>query len=182
MFVLSGVCAVSVVECASILGIDDGIPRTDDGSVMDVGVTDVASQPDVVDAGMDDVTDAAPFSPLSCGAVTCNFAVGEACCRTGASTYKCIDAGAKCADTLIPCDRKEQCAGGDAGPRDCCTTDVLTDAGTYVATAVACMPVAQCSPVPIHYDLCDDLDAADCPDGTTCTQSTTTLPTFYICR
>jgi hypothetical protein len=170
--------SLCAVACANILGIDDGIPRNDDASVdayVDVMV-------DVHDAAVDVPPEGPPFSPLSCGGSTCNFAVGEACCRTGAAKYACVDAASSCmGGTYIPCDRPEQCKG-DAGPRECCTTDILTDAGTYVATSVACVASAQCSPIPTHYILCGDNDAADCPDGEGCAQSVNTLPTFYICK
>jgi hypothetical protein len=162
--------------CANILGIDDGIPRTMEASVLDVGLPDVAT-----DVMMDAAVDA-PFSPLTCDTVTCNFAIGEACCRTGTSTYTCIDAGDTCSGTLIPCDRNEQCPPDEAGARECCTTDVLTDANTYVATSVGCMSAAKCSPVPTHYVMCGDDDAAECPDALGCTVSVNTLPTFLICK
>jgi hypothetical protein len=164
---------VIAAGCADILGIDDGIPRAGDASLDVTG----DSPADVVagDAGPDG------FSPLSCGASTCNFGTGQTCCRTGATTYVCLDSGASCSGTSIPCDRPEQCTS-DAGPMQCCTTDVLTDAGIYVASSVGCMPAAKCAPIPTHYVLCGDNDAADCPDGSTCSQSTSTLPPFLICR
>jgi hypothetical protein len=176
-YVILAVLGVAAGACANILGIDDGIPRSLDGSI-DAVTNDVTT--DVHDAGTDVVD--APFSPLSCGTSTCNFDNGEACCRTGASTYACIDAGGMCKGTLIPCDRPDQCKGGDAGPRECCTTDVLTDSGAYVATSVGCMTLAQCLPIPTHYRLCGDGDAGDCPDGTTCGASVSTLPSFLICK
>ncbi len=170
---------VGAAACADLLGIDNGLPR--DASV-DVDLPDVAA--DVTDEKTLDAPVEAPFSPLACGpTTTCNFALGETCCRTSPTAYACVDAAAACKGTYIPCDRPEQCVGGDAGPRECCTTDVLTDAGTYVASSVACASKAQCSPIPTHYVLCGDDDSgADCPDGTTCTVSTTTLPTFMICK
>lgn len=173
-------CALAAAACADILGIDNGIPLGVDASSFDASGSDVAS--DGSDAAVDDAPVEAPFSPLSCGTSTCNFAIGEACCRTGATTFDCVDAAASCNGTYIPCDRPEQCVGGDAGPRECCTTDVLTDAGTYVASSVACMTKAQCTPIPKHYVLCDDDSSAECPDATSCAESVATLPPFMICK
>ena len=171
--VVLGVCLLA--GCADILGIDDGVPR--DAATVD------APFDAPLDVHASDANDGGAVSPLSCGTSTCNFALGQSCCRTGATTFVCLDAGTACKGTAIPCDRPEQCTGGDAGPLECCTTDVLTDAGTYVATSVGCMTKAQCSPIPAHYILCGDGDgSADCPDGTSCGQSTSTLPTFLICR
>jgi hypothetical protein len=170
---------VGAAGCAAILGIDDGLPLGADASLdagPDIGTTDAS------DVTAVDVAPEAAFSPLSCGAKNeCNFAAGQTCCRTGAATYACLDAGAKCTGIDIPCDRPEQCVS-DAGPHKCCTTDVLTDAGTYVATSVACMPAAQCAPIPTHYVLCGDDSGADCPDGSSCVQSANTLPPFLICK
>jgi len=167
----------SAAACANILGIDDGIPRTTDASADVTIDVETDAMNDVVDAGPD-----IPFSPLSCDKTTCNFALGQTCCRTGAATFACIDAGDSCSGLLIPCDRADQCPPDDAGAQECCTTDILTDGGIYVATGVGCMPTAKCSPIPTHYLMCGDLDAADCPDGTSCTPSVSTLPPFLICK
>ncbi len=167
--------AVPVAACASILGIDDGTPRSDDASV-DVAPIDVIVVEDASDGD-------APFSPLSCGESTCNFAIGQACCRTGDEEYFCVKGAAACnGGTYIPCDRSSQCPATDAGPRLCCTTDDLTDAGTYVASSVGCLPSAQCSPIPTHYILCGDDSGADCPPEAGCGQSVSTLPPFLLCK
>jgi hypothetical protein len=168
--------AIPLGACSTILGIDDGIPRSDDASV-DVAPVDVAVA-DVSDAASD-----APLSPLSCGATTCNFAEGQACCRTGDEEYFCVSDAAACSGgTYIPCDRSSQCAATDAGKSLCCTTDVLTDSGIYVATSVGCHPSAQCSPIPTHYILCGDDSGADCPPEAGCGQSVSTLPPFLLCK
>jgi hypothetical protein len=170
---------VSAAACANILGIDDGIPRVD--ASLDVGVPDGPDDA-VSDAGAD-VEAEAPFSPLSCGTLTCNFAAGETCCRRDAASYACVDDAAACkGDLNIPCDRPEQCGGSEAGPKECCTTDTLSDSGVYVATSVACMTAAQCEPIPTHYILCGDDSGKDCADATTCSMSVTTLPGFLICK
>ena len=177
--VLAAVCgSIGIAACADILGIDDGIPRTGDAA-LDAPVDATA---DVRDAGADAKPDG-PFSPLSCGTTVCNFALGQACCRTGASTYQCVTSQADCSGTYIPCDRPSQCQSTDAGPATCCTTDVLNEAGTdYVAESVACMPYSACLGIPTHYILCGDDDGGDCPADAGCTQSTSTLPPFLICR
>lgn len=89
---------IALAACANILGIDDGTPRDYDGSIE--GGQDAAA-----DAAKDVVVDV-PFSPLSCGAsTTCNFAIGQACCRTDASAYLCVSSAAACTGgTYIPCD------------------------------------------------------------------------------
>jgi hypothetical protein len=162
-------------SCADILGIDDGKPRDYDASV-DTGLPDVS--PDAKDAASD-----VPFSPMSCGpGTTCNFAIGEGCCRVG-STYKCVDAAAACTGTYIPCDRTSQCPQNtEAGATLCCTTDSVNDSGTYVADSVGCLPAAQCVPEPQHYILCGEDSGASCPPDASCGASSTALPTFLICK
>jgi hypothetical protein len=161
--------------CADILGIDDGIPRMD-ASAFDAPAADVQ-----VGDAMAEAEAAPPFSPLPCGTKTCNVAAGEACCRSDTAAFDCVDAAASCKGTYIPCDRPEQCVS-DAGAKQCCTTDVITDAGTYVATSVACVASDQCEPVPTHYVLCGDDSGTECPDATMCGTSVTTLPPFLICK
>jgi hypothetical protein len=167
---------LAAASCADILGIDDGKPRDYDASV-DTGVD---AAPDVKDAQVPD----GPFSPLSCGTgTTCNFAAGQACCRTGSSTYKCVDASSACIGTFIPCDRTSQCPQNtEAGAMLCCTTDAIDDSGTYIANSVACLPAAQCQPEPQHYILCGDDSGASCPPEAGCGESTTALPPFLICK
>jgi len=165
-------------SCAEILGIDDGKPRDYDASV-ETGLPDVT--PDAVkDSGPAD----GPFSPLSCGTgKTCNFAIGEACCRTGATTYECVTSPGACTGTYIPCDRVEQCPQNtEAGAMLCCTTDAVNDSGTYVANSVDCLPAAQCQPTPQHYILCGDDSGAYCPPEAGCGPSTSALPPFLICK
>ena len=169
---------VLAASCADILGIDDGKPRDYDASV-DTGVLDAT--PDVKDAQAAD----GPFSPLSCGTgTTCNFAIGEACCRTGGTSYKCVDASSACTGTYIPCDRTSQCPQNtEAGAMLCCTTDVVDpDSGTYVANTVGCLPAAQCEPTPQHYILCGDDSGAYCPPDAGCGPSASALPNFLICK
>ncbi len=174
---------IGLAACADILGIDDGSPRDYDGSVdtgkLDGSVNDVL----LIDTKSQDIFVEGAFSPLSCGSSTCNFAVGQGCCRTGASTYNCVDGGASsCSGTYIPCDRPEQCGSGDAGAEQCCTTDVLNDSGTYVASSVGCLAAAACQPIPAHYVLCGDDSGVECGDATSCAPSVATLPTFLICK
>ena len=168
---------LAAASCADILGIDDGKPRDYDASV-DTGVIDAT--PDVV---KDAPSDSGPFSPLSCGSTTCNFAIGQACCRTGATSYQCVDASSACTGTYIPCDRTSQCPQNtEAGAMLCCTTDVVNDSGTYIADTVDCLPAAQCQPEPQHYILCGDDSGASCPPDAGCGPSTSALPPFLICK
>lgn len=171
---------VGVAACADILGIDDGTPRAYDAAA-DAPADGTLDAP--ADTGADASADAL-FSPLSCGTTDCNAAIGEACCRTGPTSYQCVSSQSACAGTFIPCDRPSQCPPTDAGPQTCCTTDVLDEAGTdYVAASVACRPTASCVPTPTHYILCGDGDAsADCPPEAGCAPSTSTLPPFLVCK
>jgi len=171
---------LAAASCADILGIDDGKPRDYDASIDTGPPLDAA--PDVAkDSGP---ADSPPFSPLSCGTgTTCNFAIGEACCRTGPTTYQCVDAPGKCTGTYIPCDRATQCPQNtEAGAMLCCTTDIINDSGTYVADTVGCLPAAQCQPTPQHYILCGEDSGAYCPPEAGCGPSTSALPPFLICK
>jgi hypothetical protein len=168
---------LAAASCADILGIDDGKPRDYDASV-EAGPADAA--PDVKDSSASD----GPFSPLSCGAsTTCNFAIGEACCRTGPTTYKCVSSPGACTGTYIPCDRATQCPQNtEAGAMLCCTTDSVNDSGTYIADTVDCLPAAQCQPEPQHYILCGEDSSTYCPPEAGCGPSTSALPPFLICK
>ena len=179
ILVAVAIVAAGVAACADILGIDDGTPRTNDASLDVTTGGDAAS--DVHDGSVDGAPDA-PFSPLYCGANnTCNFAAGEGCCRTGASTYTCVDAATSCPGMFIPCDRPSQCPKtAEGGAQQCCTNDVVNDSGVYVAQSVSCVPTGKCTPIPSHYILCDT--DADCPTDAGCGQSVSALPTFLICK
>jgi hypothetical protein len=176
-WILAATC-LGASACAAILGIDDGIPRGDDG-----GPDAPADVTNPGDGSSDGAADAAtfdgPFVPLQCGTgAACNAAVGEACCRTGATTFECIDASAICTGTLIQCDRPEMCPPDDAGPVVCCGDLVSTDAGA-VASAVSCKPATLC-PYTAHAYFCGD--AGDCPADASCLQSTFTLPGYLLCK
>ncbi|HEY2369646.1 MAG TPA: hypothetical protein VGH87_24775 [Polyangiaceae bacterium] len=164
---------LAAASCADILGIDDGKPRDYDASV-DAAVD---AAPDVKETSVDDA-----FSPLSCGAgTTCNFAIGEVCCRT--SKYQCVDASSACTGTTIPCDRTSQCPQNtEAGAMLCCTTNSVDDGGIYIADTVGCLPAAQCQPEPQHYIMCGNDSSADCPPEAGCGQSASALPPFLICK
>ncbi len=165
--IVAMVVSAGASACGLILGIDDGIPRSQDGG-PDATTTDAAK--DVVPDG---------FVPLLCGATSCNLGTGQACCRTGPTTFDCIDAGATCSGTLIQCDRPEVCPADDAGPNVCCADLVSTEAGV-VATSVSCKSEALCIPSQ-HAWLCDD--AGECfPDASGCVQSSFTIPPYSICK
>ncbi len=166
--------SVGVSACALILGIDDGIPR---GADAGLDASD-ATLDGPSDGGKDAKIDGS--AGLSCGQASCDLGTGQACCRTGPTTFDCIDAGATCSGTLIQCDRPEVCPVTDAGNTVCCADLVSTDAGV-VATSVSCKPEALCIPSQ-HAWLCDD--AGECfPDASLgCVQSTFTIPPYYICK
>ncbi len=169
-FLFLVVASISTPACALILGIDDGIPRN-----VDSGVDAALDAPP--DATKDVTIDG--FLRLACGQTSCDLGSGQACCRTGPTTFDCIDAGATCSGTLIQCDRPEACPAGDAGPNVCCADLVSTEAGV-VATSVSCKSEALCIPSQ-HAWLCDD--AGECfPDASGCVQSTFTIPPYSICK
>ena len=138
---------------------------------------------DVHDAATVDAAPEAAFSPLSCGTGnTCNFAAGEACCRTGSTTYKCVDAAAACTGTYIPCDRPEQCPQNtEAGAMQCCTTDVLNDGGIYVASPSVAWPKASARPSPTTT-LCAVTTVAGLSSRSRLWPERPALPPFLICK
>ncbi len=144
--------------CADVLGIDDGIPRGDAG----------ANTPDT-------------FSPLQCGASTCDFAAGESCCvGNGGSGPTCIGPNDDCATLFVPCDRSSQCPQDDeAGPVVCCADYAMTDAGN-VAFAVSCVAKTDCNAQNLEVPLCGG-GATDCSGDASCGASTVALPGFSIC-
>jgi hypothetical protein len=157
------VVACLTAGCSDLLGIDDGIPRTD-ASPADVAVTDA-------------------FVPLHCGSTSCNFAALESCCvddDSGAQT--CASATTTCSGLFIPCDRSSQCAQeGDAGAIVCCADYEATEAGV-VAMGVSCIPAADCNAANDRFVLCGGPSgAADCPADASCGVSTTSLPSYPVC-
>jgi hypothetical protein len=183
-FVRPLLLALSIVPCAcaSLLGVEDGIPR-DDASV-DGAIVDSSFVPDVVVDG--NKPDTARFSPLSCGTTTCNAASNEACCRTGtgddaaAMTFKCVTSAAACdpaTSVFIPCERGSNCASQDAGSV-CC-------AFGSPATSVGCSPTCVDTGNTVVCDVADN-DGGDCPvleaGPLACLPSQATLVGFTICK
>lgn len=180
-----------LAACASILGIDDGIPREDAG-VVDAA-PDVAPVVDsaVPDAGTD--ADAAadvaidvpkPFSPLPCGSATCN-AVTQACCRTGAGgdggyAYKCIDDAGACTGNLpvvVACASSANCTAQGKPGNVCCANAYNT-----AATSVSCTGPSFC-PTNTFTILCGPGDDELCmSSGLSCASSVATIVGWNICK
>ncbi|HEX7604367.1 MAG TPA: hypothetical protein VF316_22265 [Polyangiaceae bacterium] len=188
--------SASLAACASILGIDDGIPREDGGlgdATLDVVAGDSGGEggdatPDAIaDAGPDVPVDALePFSPLSCGNTTCN-AVTQGCCRTGQGSdaspygYVCVDDGGACASNsavLVECDRAANCtAQGKPGHVCCANTPLNTK-----ATAATCLSPGACG-VSVGTILCGPGDDELCTaQGRNCLASSVTIVGWDICR
>ena len=161
LFLAAACCGA--LGCSDLLGIDDGIPRTDAGGAFDVAVIDV-------------------FAPLHCGSATCNFAALESCCVDDDSgAQACANATTTCSGLYIPCDRSSQCAqDDDAGPVVCCADYETRDAG-IVATGVSCIPVADCNAANDRFVLCGGDGGADCPADASCGVSSFSLPSYPVC-
>ena len=163
---LAAALCSGAVGCADLLGLDDGIPRTDGGGVADAAPT----------------TDR--FAPLHCGSSTCNFAAVQSCCWDDeAGTETCKNANEDCGGLYVPCDRSSQCAqGGEAGPIVCCADYEANDAGAITATGVSCVPASDCTRANLRFVLCGDGTSADCQGDASCVVSDAALPTFSVCQ
>jgi hypothetical protein len=172
-----------LAACATLLGIDDGIPRGDAG-VVDVGIdvpTSDAAGDVATDAAIDQVVAAPkPFSPLGCGTMTCNV-LGEICCRTGTPdggyTYSCLaDAGA-CQGTLpvvVSCSNTASCVAQGKPGTVCCANGASSP-----ATKAECLSTC---PLATATIVCGPGDDELCASTQTCAQSTITLVGWTICK
>lgn len=185
--------SLGLAACASLLGLDDGVPREDAG-VGDVTVdatTDVISNDATPDVTADAIADAAPdvpkpFSPLACGNGTCN-AVTQACCRTGYGddaspyAYVCVgDAGAckSASAALVGCDRASNCTAQGKPGQICCANVVVGD----LATDVRCVSPAACG-ADAGTIVCGPGDDELCAtQAFTCLASTYTIVGWNICK
>lgn len=183
----------ALAACASILGIDDGLPR-EDGGLADVTLDVIPSgdsggdaTPDASDGAVADVIVDAPkpYSPLVCGNGTCN-ALAQGCCRTGYGddaspyAYVCVnDAGACKAGgaIVVGCDSVASCAAQGKAGTVCCANGYFNP-----ATAVACVAPSAC-PDDAATMLCgpgdDELCAAH---GLACLSSVQTIVGWNICK
>ena len=193
-----GVLASSgaLTACASILGVDDGLPR-EDGGLGDVTL-DVIPAGDAsgdatgdatladADAGADVIVDAPkPYSPLPCGQDTCN-AVTQGCCRKGDGsdaspyTYGCVsDAGACKAggDIVVGCNSVANCEALGKPGTVCCANGYYNP-----ATAVACVAPSAC-PDDAATVLCGPGDDELCAAlGYSCLSSVQTIGGWNICK
>lgn len=179
---------VAAPACATILGIDDGIPREDASvdATVDLTVIDVGT--DVVDAPID-----VPPPPLT---VACGDAgdctVGQSiCCRRGAVapfTYACVTDAAACTGTnpkFIACDKASICAGfdaGDAGPPVCCADlndagGVLTLASVFCTGEKACIATGQ-----VMCPTVSDAGDSGCTSPRTCKNAPAVLSGYHTCQ
>ena len=185
--------SASLFACASILGIDDGIPREDggvgDATTLDVAPADSGPGPDaardaIADGGFDAPVDV--YSPMSCGGNTCN-AVTQGCCRTGNGgdaspyAYVCVNDGGACngpAAIVVNCDRGANCAA-QGQPGSVCCANVLINAK---ATGVTCVPPSACS-AEAGTVVCGPGDDELCASqGHACLASTVTIVGWKICK
>lgn len=190
MFVALGAELALALACSDILGIDDGAARGDasvEASAADAGAD--ASPP--IDSGPKDVAvdvpDTAPYSPLLCGASTCNAAF-EGCCRTGppdpdaaSYTFACVSKVTDCtgADSvLVTCDRPDNCAAQGHPGTICCGLapigQLAKSFGCVAAASCASMGAIMCEPG--DDELCDQ-DA-----GQACLPSSITAVGWLICK
>jgi hypothetical protein len=176
----------SVVACANILGIDDGIPRGDDASARDSSLPDATTLPDVAvdvsDSAMEAFADA-PTSPLACGTSACD-ALTQVCCRMGdpsdasAETFSCVASVKACAGGLaVTCDESANCDALGHPGTECCA--VVPDGGS-IATSTACVKNGTCAGVVMCRPGDDEVCDADA--GETCQASVSTMLGFLICK
>ena len=180
----------SLGACASILGLDDGVPRGTDAGASDATL-DVISKdgaPDVIaDVVLDVPPDVpGPFSPLSCGKDTCN-AVTQGCCRTGYDdaaspySYVCVNDAGACTSTsavFVGCDRAENCPAQGSPGHICCANVVIGN----LASGVACVGPSACGP-DAGVILCGPGDNELCmARGNACLPSTVTIVGWNICK
>jgi hypothetical protein len=181
-------------DSGSTGGGDSTTPPQDSGGMMtpDTGMMqqpDASSPPhDASEPPHDSApppVDSAPPDP----GVQCADAPGghcsvpdESCCVEGlggATTPvgTCTQSGECFQGVEVPCDNAAECDEIDPGQGEvCCAT---TDA-TGVATQVACAAPSDCMDT-TNAVVCDPNDSTACPAGTTCRQSTRTLPGYYLC-
>jgi len=178
-------CA-SAGACADILGIDDGIPRTEDAAAWDASVPDVTALPDADALDALDALDApveTATSPLACGASTCNV-FGQACCRTGsasqadAESFACVADDAGCAGLRVTCDDSTSCAALGHPGMECCA--VVPDGGT-AATSTACVAKGACGAGVVMCQPGDD-EICDVDAGQSCLPSVATILGWTICK
>lgn len=178
------VACSSVAACADILGIDDGIPREFDASIVD-SASDTTTLPDapVVDVAIDVPVDV-PVSPLACGTAKCN-AVNQACCRTGnpsqadAESFACVNSPSECDGGLVVvCDEPANCAAQGHPGTVCC--GVLPDSGGTIATTTACVAPGACNGVLLCEPGDDEMCKLDAGQG--CYPSSATILGWLICK
>jgi hypothetical protein len=169
-------------SCALVSGLsqisigDDAGPESD--ASLDVVIDNPMALPD--SAGGDTHDSVVPDSGstdtvVACGFQKCQTPV-EACCRTDGGNgfmYSCTAQNQVCTGLLIPCDDATDCKQGEV----CCAFVVNT-----IAVNVTCQASATCTPQSSSAIVCNPNDPKSCPNGGTCTLSTVTLPSYYICK
>jgi hypothetical protein len=173
--------------------VDSTSPAQDSGGMMmpDSGMmqqpdasTPVDAAPPPHDSAPPPV-DSAPPDP----GVQCSDAPGghcavpnESCCVQGlggatTTVGTCGQSGGCFQGVEVPCDNAVECDEIDPGQGEvCCAT---TDENG-VATQVQCAAPTDCMDTTTVV-VCDPTDSTACPAGTTCRQSTRTLPGYYLC-
>lgn len=134
------------------------------GTVMNGNVTDVAASCGSMGGN----------PGILCGTFYCNPAAGEICCvsnGTPACTTSCKGAG----NQPYRCDSQPDCAAAGSTSTICCGS--LTNG---VAINSYCGGAMQCTPGTEAY-YCDPNAALPCPNGGTCTPTSSPFPGYYRC-
>jgi hypothetical protein len=164
----------------------------DAGSTPDATVPDAAPPPGKIDAG----TDSAPPPPadlgIACGSTTCDPS-SEVCCIPSSKGHgggngdpTCDNSADDCANNgglPLPCSKAADCiAAGYPTGTVCCVT--AGNGNNQAAASVDCVTAAECSDPNTQTRMCDSTgtSASQCPVGETCSQSSTTIPPYFICQ
>jgi hypothetical protein len=106
----------------------------------------------------------------------------ESCCVEGLGTTTqpvgtCMQAGECFQGVEVPCDNAAECDEIDPGQGEVCCGTVD---GNSIVSQVQCSAPGDCADSS-NIILCDPNESTSCPTGTTCRQSTRTLPGYYLC-
>jgi hypothetical protein len=161
-------------------------------TLLDATVPDAAPPPVKIDAG----TDSAPPPPvdlgIACGVTTCDPS-SEVCCIPspkghggGTTDPTCDNSADDCSNNgglPLPCSKAADCvAAGYPAGTVCCVT--AGQSNNQAAASVDCVAALECADPNTQARMCDSSasSASQCPVGQTCSQSSTTIPPYFICQ
>jgi hypothetical protein len=163
------------------------VTSKDAGASVDSGSS---SSPPAKDAGIDSAAPPESDPGIECGGGLCEPG-SQVCCMNG-SDFNCDDA-TDCTSNgglPLPCVKTADClAANYPAGTVCCVTAGGKGGGNGgggkggggdQASSVACVPAADCQGQS-QTQLCAQ-GGTDCPAGETCTQSTGTIPPYFICE